>query len=69
MKQLDAVPAPVLPVPKLELEATYEHGTLKLDQELPLENGQRVRLIIQQSLGQAKADCRHLPLDGRPPGS
>lgn len=36
---------------ELELEAVYENGTLKLDRELPLANGQRVKLILQQPPG------------------
>ncbi len=33
----------------LEIEATYENGVLKPDRELPLQNGQRVRLTVQQA--------------------
>ena len=39
----------------LEIEATYENGILKPDQDLPLENGQRVRLSIQPTGGRARA--------------
>ena len=31
----------------LEIEAVYENGVLRLERELPLENGQRVRISIQ----------------------
>lgn len=31
---------------ELELEAVYEHGTLKLPRELPLPEGQRVTITI-----------------------
>lgn len=41
----------------VELEATYENGVLKLDQSLPLENGQRVRLTVQTPGGRAKASA------------
>jgi predicted DNA-binding antitoxin AbrB/MazE fold protein len=30
----------------LEIEAVYDNGVLKLEREIPLENGQRVRLSI-----------------------
>ncbi len=30
----------------LRLEAVYEHGTLKLSHELPLQDGQRVTITI-----------------------
>ncbi|MCC6418176.1 MAG: antitoxin family protein [Gemmataceae bacterium] len=33
----------------LRLEAVYEHGTLKLPHELPLQEGQRVVITIQPS--------------------
>lgn len=31
---------------QLDIEATYEHGTLKLPQELPLQEGQKVTVTI-----------------------
>lgn len=31
-----------------ELEAVYENGVLKLDQALPLEENQRVKVIVQE---------------------
>jgi predicted DNA-binding antitoxin AbrB/MazE fold protein len=31
----------------LEIEAVYENGVLRLEREVPLEAGQRVRLTIQ----------------------
>jgi predicted DNA-binding antitoxin AbrB/MazE fold protein len=31
---------------KLEIEAVYEHGTLKLPRELPLQEGEKVRITI-----------------------
>ena len=39
----------------LEVEATYEDGVLKPDQELPLANGQRVRLTVHQAGDRTKA--------------
>jgi predicted DNA-binding antitoxin AbrB/MazE fold protein len=33
-------------VTPLQTEAVYEHGTLKLAHELPLQEGQRVRVTI-----------------------
>jgi len=30
----------------LEIEAVYQNGVLKLEREIPLENGQKVRLTI-----------------------
>lgn len=41
----------------LETEATYENGILKLDQELPLANGQRVKLTVHKPGGRAKASA------------
>ena len=41
----------------LEIEATYENGILKLNQQLPLENGQRVKLTIHTPGGRAKASA------------
>jgi predicted DNA-binding antitoxin AbrB/MazE fold protein len=34
---------------KVEIEAVYEHGTLKLPRELPLREGQRVTITIHPS--------------------
>jgi predicted DNA-binding antitoxin AbrB/MazE fold protein len=41
----------------LEFEAVYENGQLKPDRELPLENGQRVKLTVHQPSGRAKASA------------
>ena len=38
----------------LEIEAVYENGVLKLERELPLDNGQRVRLTIHPPGGRAR---------------
>ncbi len=37
----------------LEIEAVYDHGTLKLGRELPLQAGQKVRIVIQPQGGAA----------------
>ncbi len=42
---------------ELEIQATYENGILKLDRELPLGNGQRVKLTVQMPTGRAKASA------------
>lgn len=31
---------------QLEIEAVYEHGTLKLPRELPLQEGQKVTITV-----------------------
>lgn len=31
----------------IQIEAVYEHGTLKLPHELPLQEGQRVKITIE----------------------
>jgi predicted DNA-binding antitoxin AbrB/MazE fold protein len=41
----------------LETEATYENGVLKLDKELPLANGQRVKLTLYHPGGRARASA------------
>jgi len=38
----------------LQVEATYENGVLKPDQKLPLEDGQRVRLTVDNAGGAAE---------------
>lgn len=48
----------------LEIEATYENGILKLDQELPLEKGQRVRVTVHKPSGRAKASAGIFPWQG-----
>ena len=35
----------------LEIEAVYEHGTLKLPRELPLREGQKVTITIHPGAG------------------
>jgi predicted DNA-binding antitoxin AbrB/MazE fold protein len=41
-------------VDKLEIEAVYEHGLLRLPRELPLPAGQRVKVTIEAIEGAAK---------------
>jgi predicted DNA-binding antitoxin AbrB/MazE fold protein len=36
---------------KVEIEAIYDHGTLKLSRELPLQEGQKVTITIHPSSG------------------
>jgi predicted DNA-binding antitoxin AbrB/MazE fold protein len=33
----------------LEVDATYENGTLRLDRPLPLQENERVKVIVQQA--------------------
>jgi predicted DNA-binding antitoxin AbrB/MazE fold protein len=40
-------------VDTLRIEAVYEHGTLKLPHELPLQEGQRVTITIMPLPGSA----------------
>jgi predicted DNA-binding antitoxin AbrB/MazE fold protein len=48
----------------LEVEATYENGILKLDRELPLPNGQRLKLTVQTPGGRAKGSYGMFPWTG-----
>ncbi len=48
----------------LEIEAVYEGGTLKLEREIPLENGQRIRLTIHPPGGRAQKSFGLLALKG-----
>jgi predicted DNA-binding antitoxin AbrB/MazE fold protein len=36
-------------VKTIQVDAVYEHGTLKLPHQLPLQEGQRVTITIQSS--------------------
>jgi len=38
-----------------ELEATYENGVLKLDRTLPLQEHQRVKVVVQEETAQGQA--------------
>jgi predicted DNA-binding antitoxin AbrB/MazE fold protein len=44
----------------LEVEATYENGVFKPSQELPLQEGQKVRLTIQPVGSAARRFCGSL---------
>lgn len=44
----------------LEVEATYENGVFKPSQELPLQEGQKVKLTIQPVGSAAKRFCGSL---------
>jgi len=39
----------------LEIEAVYENGFLKLDHDVPLSNGQRVKLTIHPPSGRDRS--------------
>jgi predicted DNA-binding antitoxin AbrB/MazE fold protein len=39
----------------IEIEATYEGGILKPDHPLPLEELQRVKLVVEQDVTRARA--------------
>jgi predicted DNA-binding antitoxin AbrB/MazE fold protein len=41
-------------VEKVEIEAIYERGTLKLPHELPLQEGQKVTITIHPPAGRAR---------------
>ena len=38
----------------LEVEATYENGVLKLDQPLPLEEHQRVKVLVNEKISRTQ---------------
>jgi predicted DNA-binding antitoxin AbrB/MazE fold protein len=52
-------------VDTLRLEAVYEHGTLKLPHELPLQEGQRVTITVHP-LGGAEQLYGLVPWTGDP---
>jgi predicted DNA-binding antitoxin AbrB/MazE fold protein len=43
---MDATQGRMTIMEKLEIEAVYEHGTLKLPRDLPLQEGQKVTITI-----------------------
>jgi predicted DNA-binding antitoxin AbrB/MazE fold protein len=53
-------------VDRLEIEAVYEHGTLKLPRELPLQEGQKVTIIIQPTRSAADRLYGLIPWTGDP---
>jgi len=48
----------------LEIEATYENGTLKLDSPLPLAEQERVVVNIQRKASRARQSAGLLPWTG-----
>jgi predicted DNA-binding antitoxin AbrB/MazE fold protein len=48
----------------LEIEAVYEHGTLKLPRELPLSDGQKVTITIHPSGGAVRRLSGLIPWAG-----
>jgi predicted DNA-binding antitoxin AbrB/MazE fold protein len=53
-------------VDELEIEAVYEHGSLKLPRELPLSEGQKVTITIRVTGGAAERLYGVLPWKGDP---
>ncbi len=49
---------------RLEIEAVYENGTLRLPCELPLVEGQRVKLIIEPATSAASRLSRLIQWQG-----
>ena len=54
------------PAMSLQVEAIYENGVLKVTQELPLQEGQKVTLTIQPVGSAAKRFCGSLRWTGDP---
>jgi predicted DNA-binding antitoxin AbrB/MazE fold protein len=50
----------------IEVEATYENGMLKLDHPLPLQEHQRVRVVVQQELSHARRSYGVIDWKGDP---
>lgn len=48
----------------LEVEATYENGVLKPSQELPLQEGEKVTIVIQPSGSSVKRFVASVPWPG-----
>ena len=48
----------------LEIEATYENGVLKPTQDLPLQEGEKVRVTIQPKKTPAERFCGSIPWTG-----
>jgi predicted DNA-binding antitoxin AbrB/MazE fold protein len=51
-------------VGKLEIEAVYERGTLKLPRELPLPEGQKVTITIHATGSPVERLCGLVPWAG-----
>jgi predicted DNA-binding antitoxin AbrB/MazE fold protein len=50
----------------LEIDAIYENGMLRPERDLPLENGQRVRLTIESRGGHARSSYGLMGWKGDP---
>jgi predicted DNA-binding antitoxin AbrB/MazE fold protein len=50
----------------IEIEATYEDGMLKPDHPLPLEEHQRVKLVVEQDVSHARASFGIIGWKGEP---
>ena len=50
----------------IEVEAVYEDGMLKPDQPLPLENRQRVTVVVQEQLSVARRNYGIIGWTGDP---
>jgi predicted DNA-binding antitoxin AbrB/MazE fold protein len=50
----------------IEIEATYEGGILKPDHPLPLEEHQRVKLVVEQDTSRARANYGIIGWKGDP---
>jgi predicted DNA-binding antitoxin AbrB/MazE fold protein len=50
----------------IEIEATYENGVLKLEEPLPLENHQRVKVTVHGGISRAKASYGLIGWTGDP---
>lgn len=51
---------------RLEIDAVYQQGTLKLSGELPLREGEKVRIIVQPLGGAVEWLCGLIPWTGDP---
>jgi predicted DNA-binding antitoxin AbrB/MazE fold protein len=51
-------------VQKLEIEAVYEHGTLRLPHPLPLQEGQKVTITVHPPEGAVGRLYGLIPWDG-----
>jgi predicted DNA-binding antitoxin AbrB/MazE fold protein len=50
----------------IEIEATYEGGILKPDHPLPLEEHQRVKLVVEHEVSRARASYGVIGCKGDP---
>lgn len=54
------------PAMSFEVEAVYENGMLKLDQPLPLDENQRVKVVVSDPGGRARATYGIIGWQGNP---